>query len=168
MICTTGAAVGVSLSTLHETAAAIMRPKAPKPGKRVFLERIGIIWRRLQFTSKVTVRNLLRYKKRFWMSIVGIAGSCALMLTGFGLEDSIFQIMDKQFGEVLQMQVQAFSYDSMNANDWAQLLQKRSGGNIAKAMLCRDKTMEIVDSLKGNRNVHLLMVEDTAKLTGPA
>jgi len=162
-LCTTGAAVGASLSTLHETPAAIMRPKAPKPGKRVFMERIGFIWNRLRFTSKVTIRNLFRYKKRFWMSVIGIAGSCALMLTGFGLEDSIFGIMDKQFGDVWLMQVQAFSYDAMSAGDWQELLQKRAGG-ITKSMLCRDRNMDIVDSAKGNRSVHLMMLEDPAKM----
>lgn len=77
-----------------------MLPKAPKAGKRVFLERIPFIWSRLKFTHKVTARNLFRYKKRFLMTVVGIAGCTALLVTGLGLRDSISAIVDKQFGEI--------------------------------------------------------------------
>lgn len=78
--------------------AQLMRPKPPKKGKRVFLERIGFIWKRLSFSSKVTIRNLFRNKKRFVMTLVGIAGSTALLLTGLGINDSISAISKKQFG----------------------------------------------------------------------
>lgn len=72
--------------SLKEVPATLMRPKAPKAGKRVILERIPFLWKRFNFTWKVTVRNILRYKKRFFMSIVGIAGSCSLLVTGFGVK----------------------------------------------------------------------------------
>lgn len=75
-----------------------MRPKAPKEGKRILLERIPFIWNRLSFIAKVTVRNIFRYKKRFLMTVFGIAGCTALLLTGFGVKDSIRTIVDKQFG----------------------------------------------------------------------
>lgn len=100
VLCTTGAAVWACQSTLTDTPANLMRPKAPKAGRRVFLERIGPIWRRLSFTWKVTVRNLFRYQRRFWMTVIGIGGCTALIVTGFGLHDSIFDILDKQFDEI--------------------------------------------------------------------
>ena len=82
--------------------AELMRPKAPRAGKRVLLERIGFLWRRLNFTQKVTMRNLFRYKKRMVMTICGIAGSMALLLAGFGIQDSVSDVVQKQFGEIDQ------------------------------------------------------------------
>ena len=98
--CTTGAALWACLSTLIDAPANLMRPRAPKAGKRVFLEYIKPIWRRLSFTWKVTMRNLFRYQKRFWMTVIGIGGCTALIVTGFGLHESIFDVLDKQFDEI--------------------------------------------------------------------
>ena len=98
--CTTGAALWACLSTLMAAPANLMRPKAPKAGKRVFLERIRPVWKRLSFTWKVTMRNLFRYQRRFWMTVIGIGGCTALIVTGFGLHESIFAILNKQFDEI--------------------------------------------------------------------
>lgn len=98
--CTAGAALWACLSTLIDTPANLMRPRAPKAGKRVFLEYIKPLWRRLSFTWKVTMRNLFRYQKRFWMTVIGIGGCTALIVTGFGLHESIFDVLDKQFDEI--------------------------------------------------------------------
>ncbi len=100
VFCTTGAALWACLSTLVDTPANLMRPRAPKPGKRVFLEYIRPLWGRLSFTWKVTMRNLFRYKRRFWMTVIGIGGCTALIVTGFGLHDSIFSILNRQFDEI--------------------------------------------------------------------
>lgn len=105
-----GAAIGIvtlsalaaCFSTLTAVPAQLMRPKAPPMGKRVLLERIPFIWSRLSFNYKITIRNLFRYKKRFWMTVIGIGGCAALIVTGFGLRDSIFAVMDKQFDEIYQ------------------------------------------------------------------
>ena len=80
--------------------ANLLRPEAPKMGKKVFLEHIHFLWRRLNFTWKVTIRNLFRYKKRIVMTLIGISGCTALLLTGFGIQDSIGSLRDKQFGEI--------------------------------------------------------------------
>ncbi len=85
---------------MKEVAAGLMRPKAPKAGKRVFLEYVPFIWKRLKFLQKVSVRNVVRYKKRFFMMVIGISGCTALLLTGFGVEDSIANIAVQQFGEI--------------------------------------------------------------------
>lgn len=88
------------MSTLLDTPANLMRPKAPKPGKRIWLERISFIWNHMRFTHKIASRNLFRYQQRFWMTVVGIAGCTGLLVTGFGLHDSIFDILDKQFIDI--------------------------------------------------------------------
>lgn len=85
---------------LKEQAAELMRPPTPKQGQRVLLERITFIWKRLNFSWKASIRNLVRYKKRLFMTIFGIGGCMALMLVGFGLKDSIFAIVDIQYGEI--------------------------------------------------------------------
>ncbi len=100
LLCTTGAAIGISWFEFRNEPSELMRPKAPKVGKRIFLERITPIWRRMGFISKVTARNIFRYKARFIMTVVGIAGCTALILAGFGLQDSIFSIVPQQFGEI--------------------------------------------------------------------
>lgn len=85
---------------LKEQAAIMMRPKSPKAGKRVFLERVTFIWKRLSFLQKVSVRNIVRYKKRFFMMIIGISGCTALLVTGFGVRDSVTNIAEQQFEEI--------------------------------------------------------------------
>ena len=87
-------------ATLREAPASLMLPRAPKAGKRILLERVKPVWNRLSFLQKVTARNLIRYKSRFIMTVVGVAGCTALMLTGLGLHDAINDIIDKQFGEI--------------------------------------------------------------------
>lgn len=100
--------VGILLTTysacrseLREKPAMLLVPKAPKAGKRILLERIPFIWNRFSFTQKVTARNLFRYKKRLFMTLIGISGCSALLVTGFGIRDSINDIVDKQYGEII-------------------------------------------------------------------
>ena len=99
---TTISSVLACYKELVETPATLMRPKAPKEGKRILIEGIGFIWNRLSFIGKVTVRNIFRYKKRFFMTVFGIAGCTALLVTGFGIKDSIKTIVDKQFGDIFK------------------------------------------------------------------
>lgn len=97
LICTVGATIISCRQALAETPAALMRPPAPKEGKRIFLERIPILWKHLNFTWKSSLRNLFRYKKRLFMTVFGIAGSMALMLVGYGIQDSISDIVNLQY-----------------------------------------------------------------------
>ena len=99
-VCIVGATLYTILKEVKETPATLLRPKAPKYGKRVLLERIGVIWKRLKFSHKVTVRNIFRYKKRFLMTIIGIMGCTALILAGFGLKDSISSILPNQYEDI--------------------------------------------------------------------
>lgn len=110
VICTMGATLFSSARTLAETPASLMRPPAPKEGKRILIERIGFIWKHLSFSWKSSMRNLFRYKKRLFMTIFGIVGSMGLMLVGFGLYDSIMDIAILQYDQIQH-------YDAMVIND---------------------------------------------------
>lgn len=110
VICTMGATLFSSAKTLAETPASLMRPPAPKEGKRILIERISFIWKHLSFSWKSSMRNLFRYKKRLFMTIFGIAGSMGLMLVGFGLYDSIMDIAILQYDQIQH-------YDAMVIND---------------------------------------------------
>lgn len=100
--CTAGATIIACLNNLAECPARLMLPRAPKAGKRVFLEYVKPVWKAFSFRQKITARNIIRYKRRFFMTIIGVAGCCALLLTGFGLKDSISNIVTKQFNEILK------------------------------------------------------------------
>ena len=97
VLCTGASAMAACWKALREVPASLMRPRAPAPGKRVFLEYIRPLWRRLDFNRKVTARNLFRYQKRFWMTVAGIAGCTALIIAGFGLRTSLLSTMDRQY-----------------------------------------------------------------------
>ncbi|MEF9998114.1 MAG: FtsX-like permease family protein [Lachnospiraceae bacterium] len=100
LACTIAATLMACYKELATTPSVLMRPPAPKQGKRVFMERITFIWKHLSFSWKSTIRNLIRYKKRFFMTVFGIGGCMALMLVGFGLKDSVFDIADIQYAEI--------------------------------------------------------------------
>lgn len=102
VLCTTVTAFAAAWVELRSNAAVLMRPKAPRSGSRIFLERIKFIWRQLNFTGKVTARNLFRYKQRMFMTVCGVAGCTALILTGFGLKDSIRDIAPLQYGKIMK------------------------------------------------------------------
>lgn len=104
LTCSVGSAWFVLRYDLRATPAILMQPKAPKKGKRIFLERLSFIWRRLSFSQKVTLRNLFRYKQRMLMTVIGIAGCMSMIITGFGLRDSIGDIVSLQFDKLWHYQ----------------------------------------------------------------
>lgn len=120
-----GLGIGITLaatwfaaaSTLRETPAALMLPRAPKAGKRILLERIKPLWSRMSFSWKVTARNIFRYKRRFFMAIIGIAGCTALLLTGLGLQNAINDIINKQFGEIYHYNMTVRMDDEVSDED---------------------------------------------------
>lgn len=139
LVCTTAAALMACMAELRSNPASLMRPKAPKAGKRVLLEKIPFIWKRLSFTKKVTVRNLFRYKKRIFMTILGIAGCTALTMAGFGIYSSISVILDKQYSEI-------FNYDLIVAMD------SDSGEYTLEQV---DKALEEDENAKENIEVYM-------------
>lgn len=127
LLCTLGATIYTCRKTLKESPANLLRPVAPPPGKRVLLERIKLVWNHLSFSYKVTVRNVFRYKKRFLMTIIGIAGCTGLILAGFGLKDCIVKMVPHQYEDI-------FSYQ-------------------AKINLNEEKTNATVDKIKENKQI---------------
>ena len=111
--CTTVATLWACLATLRETPASLMRPRTPKAGKRVFLEYIKLLWRKMSFTHKVTARNLFRYQKRFWMTVIGIGGCTALIIAGFGLRSSLLFTMSRQYDELFHYSGQVTLSDNV-------------------------------------------------------
>ena len=166
-VCTAAATFSACYASLKEVPATLLRPKAPKAGRRVLLEKIPFIWKKLSFTSKVTVRNLFRYKKRFFMSVIGIAGSGALLVSAFGRNESIFGIIEKQFGDIWQMDVQAYVYEAMPLADMQELLGKNpANDDFDSVMFCLDSQMECKNGGRSQRGVHLLGVESAGSMAG--
>jgi len=117
LVCTLGATFASCFSTLRAQPAQLMRPPSPKSGKRVFLERVKLIWGHLNFSWKSTVRNLFRYKRRFFMTVAGIGGCMGLMIVGFGLRDSIFEIGQLQYTDIQVYQDTAYLDDDLSEAD---------------------------------------------------
>ena len=111
--CTTLATLWACLATLRETPASLMRPRTPKAGKRVFLEYIRPLWKRMSFTHKVTARNLFRYQKRFWMTVIGIGGCTALIIAGFGMRSSLLFTMTRQYDDLFHYSGQVTLADNV-------------------------------------------------------
>lgn len=166
VVCTTGAALWACLSTLMDTPANLMRPKSPKPGKRVFLEYIRPVWRRLSFTWKVTMRNLFRYQRRFWMTVIGIGGCTALIVTGFGLHESIFDILDKQFDEISLYDATVGLEDHATQTQLEQVTAYLDGETgVERYLECYQGTVDAsVDGVPA-KNAYLFVVDDLDTFT---
>lgn len=146
VICTCSAVLYACIKELKSQPSQLMRPKPPQNGRRVLLERVDLIWNRLDFLAKVTVRNLLRYKKRFFMTIVGVAGCTALIVTGFGLKYSIKTIAEKQFNEI-------FLYDGIAVLNSADFDEKQLEDKISSiAQVDKSMLMQSIDGIAENES----------------
>ena len=144
VLATAGAAAAACRTTLSANAADLMRPRAPKPGKRVLLERIPAIWSRLSFIQKVSMRNLFRYKRRFWMTVAGIGGCTALVVTGLGLRDSIFDILAWQFDEITCYDAALGISDEIRADEKMQMRQSlQSMPEISSFQECFQSSLDL-------------------------
>jgi putative ABC transport system permease protein len=139
-----GIAVAATLGSAHaalsEKPAALLQPKAPKPGRRILLERIPFLWKRMNFSAKVTARNLFRYKKRLVMTVAGIAGCTALMLTGFGLQDSVKHIVSYQFSSVYRYNLDVSLQEGGISGEVSKLLNDKS--RVAAWMECSSRSSD--------------------------
>lgn len=117
ILCICGTSIIVCIKNLREVPANLMRPKAPKSGKKILLERINFIWKKLKFSDKITIRNIFRYKSRVITTILGIAGCTALILAGFGLKDSIKDVTDFQFNNIIKYDKLLMTNESINQID---------------------------------------------------
>lgn len=145
---------------LKETPALLMRPKAPGNGKRIFLEKIDFIWKRLSFTRKVTFRNLFRYKKRFFMTIIGISGCTALLVAGYGINDSIRGIVSNQYDELQKYDISIKLSDDLNVVEREDVIEKiNSFDHIDKTILVGQESGSANIKNK-DQSVSLIVVED--------
>lgn len=117
ILCICGTSVIVCIKNLREVPANLMRPKAPKSGKKILLERINFIWKKLKFSDKITIRNIFRYKSRVITTVLGIAGCTSLILAGFGLKDSIKDVIDFQFNNIIKYDKMLMTNESINQID---------------------------------------------------
>lgn len=145
---------------LKEVAADLMRPKAPKAGKRVFLEHVPFIWKRLKFLQKVSVRNIVRYKKRFFMMVIGISGCTALLVMGFGVRDSVVAVADQQYEEIQLYDIGVTLKDGKmpgeaDLKSLDSVLEKEN----AAGMYAMEKTIDLVTD-KGTKSIHMVAVEN--------
>lgn len=158
------ATVWVCYSVCRSRPAPLMQPKAPAPGKRIFLEHIPALWKRMSFTQKVTCRNLFRYKKRLFMTIIGMAGCSALMLTGFGLRDSIDDIVYKQFGEIDLYQMSIVLNDANAIDNDAELKALLTSDSRVSAYMPYHSETGRIQSASGSESISLAVPENSDML----
>lgn len=145
---------------LKEVAADLMRPKAPKAGKRVFLEHVPFIWKRLKFLQKVSVRNIVRYKKRFFMMVIGISGCTALLVMGFGVRDSVVAVADQQYEEIQLYNIGVtLKAGKMPGEADLKSLDSVLENENAAGMYAMEKTIDLVTD-KGTKSIHMVAVEN--------
>lgn len=158
------ATVWACYSVCRSRPAQLMQPKAPAPGKRIFLEHIPTLWKRMSFTQKVTCRNLFRYKKRLFMTIIGMAGCSALMLTGFGLRDSIDDIVYKQFGEIDLYQMSMVLNDANAIDNDAELKALLTSDSRVSAYMPYHSETGRIQSASGSESISLAVPENSDML----
>ena len=155
VVCTVGATLFASGKELQETPASLMRPPAPKEGKRVLLERFTFIWKHLSFSWKSTIRNLFRYKKRLIMTVFGIAGSMGLMLVGFGLQDSISDIAAIQYRELQHYDGMVIEDSDATEEEHEELFEyMKENEQIAH---CNRVQMTKISAPKGSSNISIYL-----------
>lgn len=142
---------------LSQVAAQLMRPKAPKAGKRVFLEYFPVIWKRLGFLRKVSVRNIVRYKKRLFMMVMGISGCTALLVTGFGIKDSIANVAAQQFEEIQVYDI-AVTFSAPVDKATEAELKEAAGADISEYLPAMETSQDI-ETDNGQKSVNLVVIE---------
>lgn len=164
ILATVGGAVAASARALSQNPASLMRPEAPKVGKRTFIEDIDFIWMRLNFAQKAACRNLFRYKKRLFMTILGVAGCMALLLAGFGIRDSVEMVPEKQFERVFSYQGTVGADTSLSRAERRQLLAKVASVEGVTEYLQTKSIVTYAQTEKGETSAYLIVPQDTAKL----
>lgn len=143
ILCSMGVTFISCKNELSEVAAELMRPKAPKVGKRIFLEYIPFIWKPMKFLHKVSYRNVFRYKKRFFMMVIGISGCTGLLVTGFGVQDSIANIANDQYDRIQVVDVNVMLADEVTA-DTNVLIEKIADERVTDYIYVMEKSIDLV------------------------
>ena len=163
LLCSVGTTWVSCRYELSEVAAELMRPKAPKAGKRVLLERVPFIWKRLKFLQKVSIRNIFRYKKRFFMMVIGISGCTALLVTGFGVRDSVTGIAEQQYTEI-QIYDISVTYSKAVGEDDEERLKELSDEGVKAYTFVSENSMDLVGEDK-TKSVSVVTARTGADMT---
>ena len=164
ILCTTFATFFACYKELRAQPAVLMRPPTPKNGRRVFMERIGLIWRHLSFTWKSTIRNLMRYKKRFFMTIFGIGGCMALMLVGFGLKDSCYEIAEIQYAEISTYNGSLYLEDDITEDERTAVKERLEGEKDIKRYIDADMQSITLVNGKTQRSAYECVMSDVESI----
>ncbi|MCM1173709.1 MAG: FtsX-like permease family protein [Blautia sp.] len=163
LLCSMGAAYFSCRYELFSVPANLIRPKAPKSGKRIFLEKVTFLWSRMKFLHKVSVRNLVRYKKRFFMMILGISGCTALLVTGYGVKDSVMGIADMQYDEIQIFDIGITFSDGVQRADIDEM-EERLGGKLERAACHYEESVDL--DFGGKTKSVYLMIPENVEETG--
>ncbi|MFQ7240344.1 MAG: FtsX-like permease family protein [Roseburia intestinalis] len=164
LLCSIGTTFVSVCRELTEVAAELMRPKTPKAGKRVFLEYIPFVWKRLKFLQKVSMRNIFRYKKRFFMMVAGISGCSALLVTGFGVRgDSVTGVVTRQYTQIQTYDIGVTYSSSVTPEQKSELESKEQDG-VEKSVFVAEKSMDLVGSEK-TKSVSLIIADPDSDMT---
>lgn len=162
LICSMGAAYFSCRYELYSVPANLIRPKAPKSGKRIFLEKVSFIWGRMKFLHKVSVRNLFRYKKRFFMMILGISGCTALLVTGCGVKDSVTNIADMQYDEIQIFDIGITFSEGVQGAD-IDAMAEQLGGKLEQTACHYEESVNL-DFGGRTKSVNLMIPEDVEEI----
>lgn len=162
LLCSMGAAYFSCRYELYSVPANLIRPKAPKNGKRIFLEKVTFIWNRMKFLHKVSVRNVFRYKKRFFMMVLGISGCTALLVTGFGIKDSVTNIADMQYEEIQVYDIGIVFSDGLQKTDMDELTEQTK--DILDVIACRFEESVDIDFGGRTKSVYLDIPENADEI----
>lgn len=162
---TTIASVAATLEELRESPASLMRPKPPKSGKTILLERATFIWKRLSFTKKVTARNIFRYKQRLLMTVIGIAACTGLMITGFGLKGGVIGATENQFSKIYKYDMQTTFNKKIDVNKKNIIKDKvMEDSNVSSVLFAYSKNGSVKDKNSGNQDVFVVVPENKDEL----
>lgn len=159
LLCSVGATYFTCRTELTSTPANLIRPRAPKGGNRVFMEYIPFIWNRLKFLQKVSVRNLFRYKKRFFMMVIGIGGCTALLLTGYGIKDSVAGTVGKQYDEIQLYDVLVSFEDPLTAAEEEALAEETA--DVAESFVCVREETVTIEADSGEKECTMIIPRET-------
>ena len=163
LLCSAGVTWYCCRKELNEVAAQLMRPKTPKAGKRIFLERIPFIWKRLKFLQKVSVRNVFRYKKRFLMMVLGISGCTALIIAGFGINDSVSNVVTHQYEEITVYDMSVTLQDAY-VDELDQIINRTVKDKIVSYNVVLEENVDL-QLEKGVKSISLVVPKDTESMS---
>lgn len=163
ILCSMGVTFVSCKNELSEVAAELMRPKAPKAGKRIFLEYIPFIWKPMKFLHKVSYRNVFRYKKRFFMMVIGISGCTGLLVTGFGVQDSIANIANDQYDRIQVVDINVMLADEVT-EDTEHLIENIAGDRVTEYAYVMEKSIDLVTD-EAIKSLSLVAIDESEDIS---